>query len=467
MKNTKRALGISVLALLLCVSMFVGTTFAWFTDSVTVAGNKIQAGTLDIELYNGDGVELTNESDPIFTYENWEPGYVMHTTLYVKNVGSLATKVKANLVATGEIGKLAEVIDVYVTTSALVRRPDFQLLDKDRIGTLADVLRNGINLPVTQHGETDTQADEVILEANGGTGYLYITLKMREEVGNEYQKQTAGFFDIRILATQATVESDSFDNQYDKDADGSPDNVFVRNTTELNKAMAEAGANTVINLDAGVYEIDGTVETEGTLAIRPGTYVTLDMSGDGKIVSSDSKEVNEPVISNNGNLTIVGGTIENKNATAGNTNVAAVRNEGGTLTIKDCTIKNAAPTSGGDYAVVVAGGEVKLENCKVEGGRGAIAVMDGGELNMVGGSATAGRYYPVYLVGSAKATFDGVTFVKNHTKSLYIIYNDLTTGAASFTGCTFESSRAAKLVFGDVMTGLTIDENCNYIKVTA
>ncbi|MBR2615392.1 MAG: SipW-dependent-type signal peptide-containing protein, partial [Clostridia bacterium] len=56
-KTTKRALLMSALALLLSVSMLVGSTFAWFTDSVTSAGNKIQAGTLkiDLELFqNGD-----------------------------------------------------------------------------------------------------------------------------------------------------------------------------------------------------------------------------------------------------------------------------------------------------------------------------------------------------------------------------------------------------------------------------
>ena len=49
-KSTKRALLLSALSLLMCVSMLIGSTFAWFTDSVTSAGNKIQAGTLKIDL---------------------------------------------------------------------------------------------------------------------------------------------------------------------------------------------------------------------------------------------------------------------------------------------------------------------------------------------------------------------------------------------------------------------------------
>ena len=49
-KTTKRALLSSVLALFLCFAMLIGTTFAWFTDSVTSANNIITSGNLDIEL---------------------------------------------------------------------------------------------------------------------------------------------------------------------------------------------------------------------------------------------------------------------------------------------------------------------------------------------------------------------------------------------------------------------------------
>ena len=47
-KQTKRALITSVISLLVCFSMLVGTTFAWFTDSVTSSGNIIKSGTLDV-----------------------------------------------------------------------------------------------------------------------------------------------------------------------------------------------------------------------------------------------------------------------------------------------------------------------------------------------------------------------------------------------------------------------------------
>ena len=93
-KSTKRALLSSVLALFLCFSMLLGTTFAWFTDSVTSGNNIIQSGNLDIELeyWNGtDWVDVAGKSD-ILTNELWEPGVTEVAYLRVKNAGSLALK---------------------------------------------------------------------------------------------------------------------------------------------------------------------------------------------------------------------------------------------------------------------------------------------------------------------------------------------------------------------------------------
>ena len=54
-RATKRALLTSVMALVMCVVMLVGTTFAWFTDTASTGVNKIQAGNLDIELQMKEG----------------------------------------------------------------------------------------------------------------------------------------------------------------------------------------------------------------------------------------------------------------------------------------------------------------------------------------------------------------------------------------------------------------------------
>lgn len=43
-KSTKRALVSSALAIIMCVAMLIGATFAWFTDTASTGVNKIQAG---------------------------------------------------------------------------------------------------------------------------------------------------------------------------------------------------------------------------------------------------------------------------------------------------------------------------------------------------------------------------------------------------------------------------------------
>ena len=45
-KFTKRAAVLSALTVLMCMVMLAGTTFAWFTDSVSTGVNRIQAGNL-------------------------------------------------------------------------------------------------------------------------------------------------------------------------------------------------------------------------------------------------------------------------------------------------------------------------------------------------------------------------------------------------------------------------------------
>ena len=67
-KSTKKALMLSILSLVLCFSMLIGTTFAWFTDSVTSANNIIKSGNLDVALYyateyNGENTNWVEVDD--------------------------------------------------------------------------------------------------------------------------------------------------------------------------------------------------------------------------------------------------------------------------------------------------------------------------------------------------------------------------------------------------------------------
>ena len=90
MRQTKRALLISIVVMLVCLCMFTSTTWAWFTDEVTSAENKIQAGNLkvDLELLDKEtGIwnSLKESKAPIFNYDRWEPGYVDAKILKIEN----------------------------------------------------------------------------------------------------------------------------------------------------------------------------------------------------------------------------------------------------------------------------------------------------------------------------------------------------------------------------------------------
>ena len=201
-KTSKRALLTSALSLLLCCTMLIGTTWAWFTDSVTSAGNKIQSGTLQVDLLvkggNTDYTEYTSvktDNKPIFNYDLWEPGYTLVTNAKVVNNGTLALKfVSADDIASQ---KLAEVIDVYYAPSEVDVTSRDDVANLNLLGTLKDVFTQGEAVVMNDN-----------LEPKGKENcedFATIVLKMKEEAGNEYQNQTISAFDIQLLATQCTV----------------------------------------------------------------------------------------------------------------------------------------------------------------------------------------------------------------------------------------------------------------------
>ena len=236
MKSTKKSLVLSTLSLIMCVAMLLGTTYAWFTDSVTSGKNIIKSGNLDIEMYYADGtkdpasVTWADASDAtIFNYDLWEPGYTDVKHIKIANVGTLALKYQLAIVADGDLGILADVLDVYVTDTAtqIAERSDLSSMTK--IGTLSQVLANasldltGNLMPAGTEGKTSENT-------------LTIAVKMQEEAGNEYQKlSVANGFTVVVKATQYTYENDSFNNQYDKDA-----TYPVINSADLEKALEEA-----------------------------------------------------------------------------------------------------------------------------------------------------------------------------------------------------------------------------------
>ena len=181
MKNNVKFLGLAanIVAIAVMCTILLGSTFAWFTDSVGSSGNKIQAGTLkvDLELLDNDGDwhSVKDENKPIFDYCNCEPGYTDIKIFKVVNEGTLALKWKAKIVANGSLSALADIIDVCVLPSEEeLTYPTERTLDGYiYAGTVADFVK-GFEMNTTGKLLAEEEA------------YLGIALKMNPNAGNEY-----------------------------------------------------------------------------------------------------------------------------------------------------------------------------------------------------------------------------------------------------------------------------------------
>ena len=203
-KATKRALLTSVTALVMCVVMLVGTTFAWFTDTASTAVNKIQAGNLDIELQmkdnDGKWVNAEGKILPFLvkgeipaegTKILWEPGCTYFVTqIRVLNKGNLAVKFEYVPEALGVTGKLAEVLE-------------FRAKTFDEAG----------------NENPDINIEPEVLEPGEASPAWSFGYHMLETAGNEYQNATATGMCVTVLATQASYEKDSIDETYDEQAE--------------------------------------------------------------------------------------------------------------------------------------------------------------------------------------------------------------------------------------------------------
>jgi len=105
--KTKSALLMSAISILLSISMLIGTTFAWFTDTASSGVNTIKSGNLDVVVeYSKDGTNWTDleGSESLFSGNLWEPGHTEYVYLRVKNAGTLALKYQVNVSPVSETG---------------------------------------------------------------------------------------------------------------------------------------------------------------------------------------------------------------------------------------------------------------------------------------------------------------------------------------------------------------------------
>ena len=375
LKTTKRALLSSVISLLVCFTMLLGTTFAWFTDSVTSAGNIIQTGTLDVEMYWADGTEAPDSATwtdastgAIFNYDKWEPGYVEVRHIKIANVGTLALKYQIKIVANGEVSDLADVIDVYYVDPAVQVSDRAQLTDANKLGTLTEVLANLAN---TANGELPAGENDTIT----------LALKMQESAGNEYQNKSIGSdFSVILMASQLTAEKDSFNDQYDFDA------TYTAEIDQLNAKLAAAQSGETVE-----YALTHDAYIDSMIKVPNGVTLVLNGNGHQAIVNTAypfyvnnaNIQMNDLTITGkatyaiftkgaiwdyNGNNATVEASFNNVTVDLDKAdNFPVTFNGMGNITMKDCTVKGAGLPSG-DYADgmhVFAGAEINLT---VDGG---------------------------------------------------------------------------------------------------
>lgn len=273
--GTKRALLTSVLALVLSLAMLAGSTFAWFTDTASTGVNRIVSGNLDVGLqYWGVGEDgkktwLTAENSEELFDENalWEPGYTQIVYLKVKNNGNLALTYAMQITPVhetvgvnvdGEQFKLSDYIKFGWTT--FTADEDGTPVALDREGAQTGV-GGGAQLGTTLH----RQAAEP-MEA-GAEELVALVAWMPEDVGNEANYSTVQptiELSLKVLATQAAVESDSFNNTYDEDA---ATDEGLDSKPEYNYSYTEEEGVTLITDENGkvvkavVSGVNGKVQT--------------------------------------------------------------------------------------------------------------------------------------------------------------------------------------------------------------
>ena len=421
-KTAKRALLSSVMAMLICITMLIGTTFAWFTDSASTAVNKIQAGTLDVQLLDkrgnslegqtlkwvratatADGAEFVDSEDIL-----WEPGCTYKLQpIVIKNNGNLALKYK--IVITGIQGdaELNEAIEWTITNTSAT---------------------------------TALDADHPL--AAGASDTLTISGHMKESAGNEYQGKFIDGIGITVYATQDTVEYDSNDNRYDAGAEYA---IPVATAAELAEALA-SGNDVVLTAPIQMPEV---IEVKGDVTIYGGENGQLLVPDNADRVINVTENT-EPLTLTLSNVDVVGPTsgtytrgvsvygTQNVTIVADNSSVSAnyyALNIASANENVKAVVKNTTLTGWCAFQTWSAGTEATFENCTLIGNNTfsysswnnfATVVINEGTTDVeltfkdcrIEANQTTGnkQYLMSVRASGAKVTMDGCTFFANGTE---------------------------------------------------
>jgi len=265
-KATRRALLTSVMALILCCAMLVGSTFAWFTDSVTSTNNIIKSGNLDVTLDYYDETDKTfkpvEATTKVFDDSAlWEPGYTQVAYLKIGNAGSLALKYQLTANVVDEIEGINVAGETFYLSDHLV----FKVIEIDE-ATVGTYTRETAKAAAgTELGLKSYNGDYKTLEETGAAHYVALVIYMPETVGNEAnygEKAPSIELGVNLTATQKDYEEDSFGSDYDKV-------IFASSYDDL-----MSGA-----YNGGTIALDDDVVVPNVIYYGANTDVTIDLNG--------------------------------------------------------------------------------------------------------------------------------------------------------------------------------------------
>ncbi|MDD6477557.1 MAG: SipW-dependent-type signal peptide-containing protein [Eubacteriales bacterium] len=405
---TKKALFISTCALLFSMLMMAGSTFAWFTDSVSTGSNKITTGSLKVELLHTNAKvtkeEAVTQSTLLFTDKNgeaisWEPGAVAYENFTVKNDGDLALNYRlaldlnnANTIK-GTNGKsLKDVLKVKVvkggvtasdvTENSLKTAEGFAAVAGDQLNILEKAAGNGTQKLAKS---TSSAVYGVILywQPNAETDYQYNLANYpdKDPDGKSVDKTSDGKdrlsidLGISLGATQAMEESDSSGNDYDREA-----TYPAGNASELKNALNDDTITTIeltgnialngdltVNKDVTIKSVGGAVISGGALDIGSNSNVTLKNITFRSPRTSDNKGVSLKADNYSGNLVVDGCRFEEPQWSSIEITVNAAAKA--SISITDCTF--AVPEASGS-----AGHKYDSKKCKIQNADARVAASD-------------------------------------------------------------------------------------------
>ena len=276
--STKKALIISALSLMICFSMLIGTTFAWFTDSVTSSNNIIKSGNLDIELYyqlegENDWTQVTETTNVFAADALWEPGHTEVVKLKVVNEGSLALKYNLGVNVDSETGSVNVNGDAFNVSDFIM----FAVIDGANAYTrdeaIAAAEANGATPLKTAYS---SNANALLpTEESVVTMVVYMPTSVGNEANAAKDAATPTInLGLNLYATQLANEEDSFGPDYDSLA------TYVDGTYRvpaMTKTVAGAAGETLtVANGSNSFVVNGTAGDAGEITASIEAAATTD-----------------------------------------------------------------------------------------------------------------------------------------------------------------------------------------------